>query len=193
MAWQTLAYRLTSACPMLMHNGRTANPLDPFAKAMKQVSGKRNKTDADHEELARLEFMAALYLGKNGPILPATVIDAVLTSAAKKSREGQLAKSGVFCLEHAELEYDGPRTAEELWKDEGFRHVAIVRVGTARVVRTRPVFNEWQSTIKIQVEDSVVNPARLIDWLHVAGTQVGIGGWRPQHGRFGVERLSNGG
>lgn len=190
MAWVTATYKLTSACPMIMHNGQTANPLNKWAKALKQVSGKRSKTDADHEELARLEFMAGLYMGKNGPIIPAANIDAVLEKAAMKSREGASAKSGVFCSENAHLEYDGPRLVDELWADEQFRHVAIVRVKDARIVRTRPVFNEWSAIIKIQVEDSVVNPSRLNDWLHVAGTQIGLGDWRPRHGRFGAERVS---
>ena len=190
MAWQTVKYRLTSDCPMLVHNGQTADPLNKWAKAMKAVSSKRKKTDADYEELARLEFMAGLYMGKDGPVIPAANIDSMIINAAKKDREGPLAKSGAFCLSDASLEYDGPRTADELWKIEEFRHVAIVRVQTARVARTRPVFNEWAATVTMQIEDSVVNVAQVDRWFHIAGTQVGQGDWRPQHGRFTAQRLN---
>lgn len=157
---------------------------------MKSISGKRVKTDSDHEELARLEFFAGLYMGESGPVIPAPNIDAMLLAAAKKSREGGLAQSGVFCEKDSPLTYSGPRTAEELWADERFRHTAIVRVQTARVVRTRPIFNEWTAKVVVQCEDSVVNPSRVDEWFHTAGRLIGLGDWRPKFGRFSVERLN---
>lgn len=189
MAWQSVTFRLKSIAPMLMHNGQTADPLNRWAKLLKQVSSKRAKTDADYEEMARIEFYAGLYMGEHGPIIPAHVIDAMTINAAKKSKEGMLAKSGVFCLDHARLEYDGPCTPEELWANERFHFSSIVRVGTARVARMRPIFREWEANVTLNVEASVVNPARLTDWMLAAGTQVGLGDWRPQYGRFQATRL----
>lgn len=189
MAWQVAKYELKSSCPMIVHNGRMANPLDRYAKMMKAVSGKRSKTDADHEQMARIEFMAGLYMGEDGPIIPAQNIDAMLINAAKKVKEGQLAKAGVFCLEHTRLEYEGPRDDEGLWADESFRHTALVRVGTARVARTRPVFNKWSATVTINYEDTVVNIGAIDRWFQLAGTQVGLGDWRPQWGRFVAVRI----
>lgn len=189
MAWQTLKYKLTSSAPLIMHNGQTADPLNKWAKLLKQISSKRTKTEADHEEMARLEFMAGLYLSEEGPVLPAHVIDAVIVNGAKKSKEGQVAKSGCFCLEHAKLEYKGPRTANELWADDNFRFSALVRVSTSRVSRTRPIFKEWSTTLTLHVEDTLVNPSQVDKWLNDAGTQVGICDWRPQYGRFTAERL----
>lgn len=189
MAWQTLRYQLTSSSDVLFHNGQMANPLNKWAKLMKQISSRRAKTDADHEEIARIEFLASLYMAADGPVIPAEVLDAVMINGAKKSKEGMVAKSGAFCLEHARLEYDGPRTADELWADERFRHVSIVRVGQAKVVRTRPIFNEWSAIVSVNIETGIVNPARVDDWWAIAGTQVGIGDWRPQHGRFQAKRL----
>lgn len=188
MAWKTVSYQLKSVCPMIVHNGQTADPLNRFAKALKQVSSKRAKTDADFEEMARIEFMAGLYMGGDGPIIPATNIDSMLINASKKSKEGPLAKSGVFCAEHAVMQYDGPRTTDELWQDDRFRFSALVRVGTARVVRMRPVFREWSAIVKLNIEESVVNPSRIDDWFSVAGTVIGLGDWRPQHGRFTASR-----
>jgi len=188
MAWQTLTFQLTSSAPLLLHNGQMANPLNKWAKAMKQISAKKAKTDADYEELARLEFMAGLYLSPEGPVIPSFVVDALLVAAAKKVREGNEAKAGVFCPENALLQYDGPRTPDELWKDEGFRHIALVRVSTARVARCRPVFNNWTAVVKVSVETGVVNPARIDDWMAIAGTQIGVGDWRPKFGRFQAQR-----
>ncbi len=190
MAWQTLKYKLTSSAPLLMHNGQTADPTNKWAKLLKQTSSKRKKTDADYEEMARVEFLAALYLDPNGPIIPAKVIDSLVVNAAKKTRDGMTAKSGVFCLEHARLDYDGPRNANDLWADECFRFSALVRVGQARVARMRPIFNQWSTVITLQTEDTLVNPARVDEWMAVAGSQVGLCDWRPQYGRFTAERLN---
>lgn len=190
MAWIPVTYRLTSSAPLLQHNGQTADPLNKWSKLIKQISSKRKKTDADHEEIARLEFMAALYMDDQGPILPAHVIDAMIINGAKKSREGPTAKSGCFCLEHAELEYEGPRTANELWDDEQFRFSAIVRIQSSRIPRMRPIFRDWALNINLHIEDSVVNISRVDEWLTTAGTQVGLCDWRPQYGRFTVERLN---
>lgn len=190
MAWKTVTYELTSDAPMLMHNGQTADPLNKYAKAMKAVSSKRAKTDADYEEMARIEFTAGLYMNGNGPCIPAHVIDAVLVNAAKKVKEGMSAKASVYCPEHADLEYDGPRDVAEMWADERFRHVAAVRVSMARVMRTRPVFREWKAKVTVKYEDSLVNLSQLDRWMEIAGSQIGVGDWRPQHGRFSAKRIA---
>lgn len=190
MAWKTLKYKLTGSAPLIMHNGQTADPLNKWSKLIKQISSKRAKTDADYEEMARLEFMAGLYLDDNGPVLPAYMIEAAILGGAKKSKEGQASKSGCFCLDHAHLEYEGPRSADELWNDEEFRFMQNVRIGQSRVPRMRPIFHEWSATVTLNVEDTLINPARVDEWLRASGTQVGLGDWRPQYGRFTAERLN---
>ena len=192
MAWQTVKYQLKSLCPLLMHNGQTADPLNRYSKAMKQISGKRAKTDADYEEMARIEFMGALYMAEDGPCIPTDVFDAVLINGAKKSKEGPLAKSGVFTTKYASLSYDGPRTADLLWADENFRLVKRVKIGQSSVMRTRPMFSKWEAIVELDYEPSIINPARIDDWLEIAGVQVGLLDWRPQYGRFLAERIANG-
>lgn len=189
MAWQALRYKLISSAPLLMHNGQTADPLNKWARALKKITPKRVKTDADHEELARIEFMAGLYMSPEGPCIPSFVFDSMLVNAAKKSKEGTLAKSSAFCLNHARLDYEGPREADTLWQEESFRFSAIVRVGTARVSRMRPKFDNWSCIMEVNVETTLINPGRVDEWMQVAGTQIGLGDWRPQHGRFTAKRL----
>lgn len=191
MAWKEVQYKLTSSAPLIQHNGQTADPTNKWSKSIKQISSKRAKTDADYEEMARLEFMAGLYMSETGPIIPSFLIDALVINGAKKSKEGMVAKSGCFCLKHAELEYKGPRTAADLWADDEFHFARIVRVGQARVSRMRPIFNEWTAVVTLNIEDTTVNTTRVDEWLKVAGTQVGLGDWRPQYGRFTVERLNS--
>lgn len=140
--------------------------------------------------MARLEFLAGLYMDESGAIIPANMIDALVLNGAKKSKEGMISKSACFCLEHARLEYYGARTANELWEDENFRFSALVRVGQARISRMRPIFKDWSTVISLNVEDTLSNPSRVDEWIDAAGSQVGLGDWRPQYGRFAVERLN---
>lgn len=190
MAWQKLIFSLTGDAPLICHNGQTADPLNGYAKAIKAISGKKTKTESDFEEMAKLEFLAGLYMSKeDGPILTAMMIDACVIRGAMKSKDGVSAKSGFFTVEDARLEYNGPRTGEELWKLPEFRLSVPVRVGQARVIRTRPIFNEWSAVVTVQYEDGVVNPATVVSWFTVAGSLVGLGDWRPRFGRFQAKRL----
>jgi hypothetical protein len=68
MAWKTLTYRITGDAPLIMHNGALANPLSAASKALKQVTSKKKKTDADFERMAEIEFKAGLYMDEDsGP------------------------------------------------------------------------------------------------------------------------------
>lgn len=157
---------------------------------MKAISGKRAKTDADYEELARIEFLAGLYMSAEGPIIPNTVIDAMIVNGAKKRKEGPAAKSGCFCLDHARLDYDGPRTPDALWADEQFRFSAGVRVQQSRVMRMRPQFPTWAATVNVNIEDSLVSPSQVDEWMRIGGVQIGLCDWRPQFGRFTSQRIN---
>ena len=186
MAWKTVEYPIVSTCPLIMHNGQLADPLNKTVKAIKLITAKRKKTDADQEEISRLEFLGGLYLNEQGPVIPVLVMEAALINGAKKSKEGMQAKAGLFCPEHAVLNYTGPRKPDDLWEDETFRFSVAVRVGQAKVMRMRPIFNEWSTLLKVSYEDSIVNKSRVDEWVFAAGTQVGLGEWRPRYGRFSV-------
>lgn len=190
MAVKVLTYRLTSSAPYLMHNGQLADPLNKWSRAIKQIASKRKKTDADLEEMARLEFHGGLYLTKDGPAIPANNLKAMLVAAAKKHKEGPLALAGARVNGHSRLEYTGARDADEMWKAGTFRDRRGVRVGQSRVMRTRPIFETWQTVVSITVDDEIVNPSRVDDWMNTAGRIVGIGELRPDLGIFTVERIN---
>lgn len=188
--WKKASYDLSSSSTMLMNNGQTADPLNEFSKALKAITSKRAKTDADHEAISEIEFYASLYMDEDGPIIPAKNVMGMVLEAAAKKRKKKHAKSCVFVDSHARLEYEGPRAAEELWEDGGFTHREIVRIKQAKIVRTRSEFDNWTATIEINYEDSLINLSDIDEWLEIAGSQTGIMDYRPQHGRFKV--VSNG-
>jgi len=187
--WKTLNVRLVGATPLLMHRGLLADPLDPFTKAIKEVSGRRKKSDADFEELARLEFLGSLYLHDGAPCLPGEMIEACIVAGARRTKDGKQATAGVLCPSNYPLAYNGPRSPEDLWKDDRFRLRALVKVGMGRVVRTRPRFDQWSCDVPVDFNDDLVNAKSLANWLTTAGLELGIGDWRPRFGRFTVEAL----
>ena len=140
--------------------------------------------------MARLEFLGGLYLSAEGPVIPSQNIEGTLVYAARKRAQGLIAKSGMFCDAHALLEYDGPRTPDELWKDEGFRFAALVKVGQARVVRTRPIFKDWSTIATINYDDEQINLSGVDDWVKIGGSIIGLCDWRPKYGRYEAERIS---
>ena len=94
MSYKTIDFHIRGVAPLLMHNGQLANPMNKFAKAMKAVTSKRKKTDEDHIELARLEFLGGLYADDQGrAVLPGEVIEGTIVAGAKKTKKGKDAKT----------------------------------------------------------------------------------------------------
>ena len=66
-----LKVKITGVSPLLMHSDRFANPLDKATKAHKELTAKRKKTDADHEAIAKSEWLGSLYWRDDiGPFIP---------------------------------------------------------------------------------------------------------------------------
>lgn len=190
-----IEFRLTlvGTAPLLMHSSRLADPLNPATKALKKVTSKRTKTDDDHEEIARLEHAGSLYMDPHvGPFVPGENISRCLVDGGKISKQGVKVTRGVFIKTDVNpLSYTGPRTTDGLWRDENFRHMASVKVGTARTMRCRPVFREWTTEAEGLLDPAVLDLADLDGIATTAGQMIGLGDWRPRFGRFAatLERL----
>lgn len=189
----TVQIHLQGVSPLLCHNGQTADPRNTYAKAMKAISGKRKKTDADFDELARLEWLAGLYRFGDELVIPDYVLESTMIAGAKKSKRGPQAKCGLFFTDHAVLEFDGKPeainddTLAKMFAGGTFTHTVGVRVGMAKVMRTRPVFRNWSCAASVQYDPDVLNQRDLEEIAVDAGRLVGLGDWRPKHGRFNAE------
>ncbi len=180
---------------LIMHNGQLANPRNPYAKAMKEITGKKKKSDEDHEEMSRREFQGGLYHDDDiGPYIPVDAIRGMLVEGSRKSKQGREFVSVDVEEDRVPLQYKGPRTRDELWADDRFVSVVGVKVGPSRVMRTRPMFKQWKLAFTVTIEDEAsINVADVERALTVAGRVIGIGDWRPgspkggRYGRFQVE------
>ena len=171
--------------PLVMHNERLADPLDPIVREIAATSKKRNKTEADHLEIARLEFAGGLYTNGNGPCLPAWNILRCLQDGARRVKRGPDVLRGVYPLsDHADVQYEGPRDTVELWKDGGFSLRKTVGIQRARTMRTRPIFTDWQTELPVEVDATVWDLDTLAEVWRLSGIYAGIGEMRPVYGRF---------
>lgn len=171
---------------LIMHSARLSDPLDPITKAIKKVTSKRTKTDDDQEEIARLEFTGSLYMDPDvGPYIPGENIQRCLLDAAKVNKLGVKVTRGLFISTDINpIAYSGPRTADDLWKDENFRIRASVKVGTARTMRTRPIFRQWRTEAQGILDTDQLDFDQLQQIAENAGLLIGLGDWRPRYGRF---------
>jgi hypothetical protein len=170
-----------------MHNGQLADPLNPHSQSIGEVSKKRKKTEADHREMGRREFFGSLYITSGEPCIPAEMWEAALIKGAMKEKRGPAAKAGLLVEDNSPLVYDGPRDPKALWEQENFRLRVAVKVGQAKVMRTRPRFVLWGAEVSVKFIPSLLNPREIRSFFETAGEQIGIGDWRPRFGRFSVE------
>jgi len=186
-----LNMRLTGTAPLLMHNVQAADPLNAWAREMKLITAKRsNKTDADNLELDRLKFMSSLYIdAETGPYLPGPNIFRCLMEAGSVTRDGKNIERGVtMASPYGSLEYDGPRSADELWNGGEGRFVdrRLAAVNRVRIPVVRPIFIDWATSFDLMVEDEVIDPEKFQAIATKAGKLIGVGDYRRFYGRFAV-------
>ncbi len=185
--FEKLKVKIIGDTPFIPHNAQLADPLNQFSRAIKEVSGKRKKVDADLEEIAKLEFLGGLYLSDGKPCIPAEMLEAVINGGARKSKMGKQASAAVFIRKPAMLEYEGPKDPKKLWDDKEFVLRVAVKVQQAMVMRTRPIFKKWSATFEVDVNTDLVETKDVLQWIKVAGVELGIGDWRPQkRGHYGL-------
>lgn len=76
-----LSFKLVGITPLLMHSNKMANPLNSYTQFIKPLMAKRNKTDRDYMEIARIEWEAGLYLSNGEIALPAENLESCFLKA----------------------------------------------------------------------------------------------------------------
>lgn len=172
----------------LQHNGQAVDPLNKYAKAMKEIT--KDKTRKNTEEgivaLGNVEYEASLYVDSKGKVVwPSRVLEAAIAAGAKKTKEGKTALASSFVDTDGVLEYEGgPLTVKQLIESEDHRLTVGVRIQQSRLMRVRPFFKNWKATFDVSVLEEQVNASTLKTWIENAGSFCGLGDWRPRYGRF---------
>lgn len=182
---------------MLCHNEQLADPMSPAAKALSALTSRRGnakKTETHVEDVARAEWDGGLYWDESvGPYLPAFNILAAIREGARLSKLGKEVERSVHLLgsDMVPILYEGPRTLDAMW-ERGTVHVhrCGVKVGQAKIMRTRPKFSRWSLEFTLSIVDDRISREDLERVMGDAGRYTGIGDFRARFGRFTVEVAS---
>jgi hypothetical protein len=183
--------------PLLMHSDKASDPMSMEAKEMKAISGKRKKTDEDQDILAQLDWKSALYYDKhNSYHIPAKNLVACIRDAAKFTKQGKEISRYVSIIQHAKIDFKQKNlTPEQLWNyslENGNKYIdrqsVKVNMGS-KVYRTRPIFEDWETTFDVIYEPEKIDYAVLISIIKTAGSYVAVGDYRPMYGTFEITKI----
>lgn len=145
------------------------------------------KTEADLEEMARLEFLGGLYTEDGKIIIPRGVFKGALREAGKKYKRGKDVVKGIRIQENFPLIYDGPDKPEKLWKDKKFRFSCPVVIQRSKIMRMRPIFKEWSAQIEFFFDETIFNKEEVKAIVEECGNSCFLMEWRGEYGGFEVK------
>jgi hypothetical protein len=186
---ETINFKIRGTAPMLHHNSQLADPLNVHARALKKISAKRKKTDDDYADMARVEMLGGLYWTESAGLhIPGENIEACLIGAAKFKKLGAGFKRSLQVVELTcpMIGTGAPGTPDKIADNPDFRFVKSVKVGTARIMRTRPIFEKWSCEFTVMYDQNQLQREDIIEAAQSAGLMVGLGDWRPRFGKFEV-------
>lgn len=187
--YETITFEIMGISPLRMHNKQLADPSNKWVKLIKSFTSKgSDRTDAQNQALSDAEWNGGLYLDENlRPCIPGECVEAALKVAAvhvDRKKGKQKFKAGVFCDGMFPINYGAARPIDELRSDSAFRVVNQMKVGKARVMRTRPHFQKWSAKVVVHFNPEVVDRAMVVAAMNVVGPTIGILEDRPRCGRF---------
>jgi len=186
---ESIHFKIQGVTPLLMHSSQLSDPLNKYTKALKKITGIRKKTEEHYIEMGRIEVLGGLYWSEEyGLHMPGENIEACLIGAAKFKKLGTTFKRAAQVVELAcPLTGTGaPSTPEKIAADDKFKFVKSVKVGTARIMRTRPIFESWATEFTVMYDPGQLQREDIIEAANSAGLMVGLGDWRPRFGKFEV-------
>lgn len=184
-----LRVTLYGTSPLIMHSPKTVNPLHPIARAMKEYTSKRKKTEEDLMKISDLEWEAGVYWDDNiGLHIPNECISATLLAGAKFNKNGAAVSRYCHVITPlAPLDIGEEQNYDAMKCDNRFRDVRSVCVQRSRVNRTRPRFNTWATQFEMFFEDDKIDLDAVSKAFENSGNYVGLCEMRDRgYGRFNV-------
>lgn len=181
---------LTGVRPMIQHNGRLANQLDPYTRRLAAITKKTKKTDEDWATIMQIESRGSCWETPDGILgVPTEAVWRSLYNAATAFKRGEdIKRSLLFDDEVRPLLVDGEQvTCDDFLRDPENVFLKVVVIGRNRTMRARPrVPTGWQTTHRFELLTDVIDARNLAPILERAGRLVGIGDWRPRYGRYEI-------
>ena len=172
--------------PLIMHSCQGVNPLNPITREMKKYTSKKKKTEEDLLKIADLEWESGAYwLDGVGLYIPSENVEATLVNGGKANKKGTDIQKYVTVSDPIIPFYYGEDlTKEQLIKDYRYRDTRIMTVQRARIVRTRPRFNQWHIVFNLSYNEEKIDLSTIVDAMTYSGSYVGLCDSRPRYGQF---------
>ena len=186
-----ITFTLTGTKPMLQHNGRLANPLDPYTRKLRSITSQRKKTDDDLYAIMQIEARGSCWETDDGLLgIQNAAVWRSIYDAAKAFKLGEDVKRALhFEDTTVPLAIDGGKvTCDDYISDAAHIDYRPVKVSGRKTMRARPLIQPgWTSSHSMELVDSVIRVDDLGPVLERAGRLVGIGDWRPTYGTYSIE------
>lgn len=188
-----LKIRVTGNRTLLQHNGRLANPADPYTRELKSLTGKRNKTEEDLALVMSVEARASAYETENGVLgIPTAAVWASIHDAAKAFKMGPRVGRGLLLRDPDEvvpLRHGRKTHSVDAWlADPQHTDTRAVVVQRSRVMRSRcRVTAPWVSEHEMELDEDILDLRALVPVFAYAGRYVGLGDWRPRFGTYDLK------
>lgn len=192
---QSIKFKMTGVCPLMLNNPQTVNPMNEYTKALKELTSKRTKTDEDQNEIFHLKFLASCYVNNKGQyVIPADMLAKSFEAGAKDNKLGKEFQRSLFIFSDSILKFDeNGCTPEELWQNHSEKYVDIRPVGImkSKVVTARMIVPEWSLEGELFFDDKQLNKSEVWLALENAGARYGIGTYRQRYGRYRIEEMKD--
>lgn len=182
---------------LLINNPQSVDVFNKYAKAKKQITGKRKKTDEDHIELRRLEVESKIYFDKLLKVfIPSSWVMAAI--AGRSFKQAKISKadirSSVFTNEEKiKLHYADDHLVNELSDISGnpiFVKTLLLKQGQVKLAKSAPCFKNWSFSSSLVFDPEIIDESSLIQILKSAALYGGFGDFRPTYGRAELNLLS---
>lgn len=167
---------VVGTAPLICHRWSEKAKKQMLDKQMQRATKGREAKDPERD------YRDSLYLHPDGGYgFPAVAFKAAMVRAGKYQGMVMTDLRGAFHVLGELVAIEGEPSMRE----------DMVRVSKTSDIRYRGQFVEWDATIPIQYNASVVSAEQLAALLTVAGFSVGVGEWRPEkNGQYGTFRLA---
>lgn len=172
--------------PLIMHSCQCVNPLHPIARELKKYTSKKNKTEEDLIKISDLEWESGAYWKDGlGLYMPSENVEATIKNGAKANKKGKDIEKYVSVTDlYIPFFYGENLTKEELIANYDYRDTRIMTVQRAKVLRTRPRFDQWSIIFNLMYDDTKIDIDTIVNAMEYAGSYVGLCDSRPKYGKF---------
>jgi len=179
--------KITFLTNAIYSNPRAMDPLDDDVKALKRITGKKKKVDADHKEIYFRQWIISLYTLDGKLVVPGKWVGKGLQIVARREKAGKDVEKGLLTIDDAVLNYEGSKKLEKLYEDKKFRWIRPGARGVMIVNAVIPV-GSWFET-EIEYDENIFDERKLLAWLPQVRLGASLQMICGNFGRIKVEKL----